>query len=170
MRQSRSVILSLLFLFTTPLRAQSRRPTPHEAIESNIAPIATALRELNVTDAERAHLNDIIERSEMWAADMVQAQHRRDDNTVRDRRRRIELLATVLRARIDSLRAENHAAERERALVAALERRTQARATLERVTERRMILDRGEEAVSTFVLPSPDTDAGVRSNASGGAR
>jgi Spy/CpxP family protein refolding chaperone len=169
MRQSRSVIFSLLFVFTTPLRAQSRRPTPHEAIESNVAPIATTLRELNVTEAERAQLNDILERAELWAADMVQAQHRRDDNTVRDRRRRIEILATVLRARLDSLRAENHAAERERALVAALERRTQARAALERVTERRMILDRGEEAVSTYVLPSPSPDAGVRTNPSAGA-
>ena len=43
-----------------PAFAQSRRPTPREAIERNLEPVSAALRELSPTDAERATLADVI--------------------------------------------------------------------------------------------------------------
>ena len=88
-----------------PALAQSRRPTPREAIERNITPVTAAARELTLTDAERAALADITDRAEAWAAEMVEAEHHRDPGAVRARARRIELLARVLRARVEALRA-----------------------------------------------------------------
>ncbi len=104
---------------------------------------------------------DITDRAEAWAAEMVEAEHHRDPGAVRARARRIELLARVLRARVEALRANATAAERERAVVASTERRTQARAALERAAEERLVLERGDEAVSTYALPPPDADASV---------
>lgn len=144
-----------------PALAQSRRPTPREAIERNITPVTAAARELTLTDAERAAVADITDRAETWAAEMVEAEHHRDPGAVRARARRIELLARVLRARVEALRANATAAERERAVVASTERRTQARAALERAAEERLVLERGDEAVSTYALPPPDADASV---------
>lgn len=142
-----------------PALAQSRRPTPREAIERNLEPVTTALRELSITDAERATLADLSARAEAWAAEMVEAEHHRDHGAVRARAHHIELLARVLRARVEAMRAGAIAAERERAVVAASERRAQARAELERVAEQRLSLARGEAAVSTYALPPPDVDA-----------
>jgi hypothetical protein len=148
-----------------PAFAQSRRPTPREAIERNLEPVSAALRELSPTDAERATLADVTARAEAWAAEMVEAEHHRDHGAARARAQHIELLARVLRARVEALRADAIAAERERLVVAASEHRAQARAALERVAEQRLWLERGEAAVSTYTLPLPDVDAARASDA-----
>ncbi len=154
-----------------PALAQTaRRPTPREAIEHHLTPLTTVTRELNLTDTERAAVADVDERAEAQAAEMVEAEHRHHARAVSAGARRIELLAQVLRARVETLRAEAQAAERERAVVEATARRTQARAALERVAEARIALDRGEGATSAWTLPTPDGDAGVAASDAGGAR
>ncbi|MFO0646749.1 MAG: hypothetical protein U0326_10960 [Polyangiales bacterium] len=135
-----------------PALAQSRRPTPREAIERNITPVTAAARELTLTDAERAAVADITDRAETWAAEMVEAEHHRDPGAVRARARRIELLARVLRARVEALRANATAAERERAVVASTERRTQARAALEHAEER-LPVPNAATRPPTYALP-----------------
>lgn len=158
-RLSKSLRVAAFVAFALPVYAQTRRPTPREAIERNIAPVTAAARDLSLTDAERAAVADVTDRAETWAAEMVEAEHHRDPQAVRARARRIELLARVLRARVEALRANATAAERERAVVASTERRTQARAALERIAEQRLVLERGDDAVSTYALPPPDSDA-----------
>lgn len=141
--------------------AQSRRPTPREAIERNLAPLTAAARDLRLTDDERARTADVTDRGEAAAAEMVEAERHGDHAAVRARARRVELLARLLRSRVEALRAESAAAERERAALTADERRAQARAALERAAERRVALDRAD-GVSAFALPPPDVDAGAR--------
>lgn len=157
-RSRAGLTVLLAALAAAPAFAQARRPTPHEAIERNLGPMSTALRELSLTDAERAQVADVVDRAEAWAAEMVEAEHHRDQGAVQARARRMERLALVLRARVDAMRAEAQAAERERAVVASAERRTQARAALERAAEQRLALERSG-AVSTYDLPPPDLDA-----------
>jgi hypothetical protein len=148
-------------VFAHAALGQSRRATPHEAIERNLAPLTTAARELHLTDAERAQAADVFDRAEACAAEMVEAERHADHAAIRARTRRVELLVRLLRARVEALRAEAVAAERERAALSADERRTQARATLERAAERRIALER-TDGVSAFTLPPPDPDAGAR--------
>jgi membrane-bound lytic murein transglycosylase len=157
-----ALFLALSVCVVAPAIAQSRRPTPREAIERNIAPLTAVVRELALSDAERAAVSDVTDRAEAWAAEMVEAEHHRDPSAVRARARRIELLARVVRARVEALRANATAAERERAVVSSNERRTQARASLERAAEERLVLERGDDAVSTYTLPPPDSDASAR--------
>ena len=142
--------------------AQTRRPTPHQAIERNLAPFTRALQELQLTEAERAEVNDLVDRAETWSAEMVEAERHGDQGRLRSRERRIEALVRALRARVDAIRAEASAREAEQRLLDAETRRTNARAALERVAERRIALDRAE-SVSTWTLPAPDADASTQS-------
>jgi len=152
---------ALAVAFAHGALGQSRRATPHEAIERNLAPLTAAARDLRLTDAERAQAADVFDRAEACAAEMVEAERHADHAAIRARTRRVELLVRLLRARVEALRAEAAAAERERAALSADDRRTQARAALERAAERRIALDRAD-GVSAFTLPPPEADAGAR--------
>lgn len=144
--------------------AQSRRPTPREAIERHLAPLTTAARELQLSDDERGQSADVIDRAEAAAAEMVEAERRGDHAAIRARTQRITLLARLLRARVEALRAETAATERERTALSGDERRIQARAALERAAERRVAIDR-TDGVSAFALPPPEPEAGAPSAA-----
>jgi hypothetical protein len=151
-------------VFAHPVEAQHRRPTPRETIERNLMPIATTVRALQLTDSEREHTADVLERAEIAAAEIVEAERRGDHAAVRARTRRIDLLSRLLRARVEALRLEATAAERERAVLQAEDRRTQARASLERAAEQRTALER-TDGVSAFTLPPAEPDAGTSPSA-----
>lgn len=156
MPRALSRLCVVLVLLAVPVAAQSRRPTPGEAITRNLAPVTQAIDALHLTDDERNVVADVLTRAETCAAEMVEAERHADHVAVQARVRRMELLARLLRARVDAARAEAAAGERERALVEADGRRTQSRAALERVAEQRIALDR-PVAVSSFTRPEePD--------------
>lgn len=158
----------LLVALAAPVAlAQTRRPTPHEALDRALAPVQSAVQELSLSDEERAGVAEILARAEATAAELVSAEHRRMPDVANARRRRIELLARSVRARVEALRAEAAASREERRAVEAGDRLAVARGALERASERRLAASRGD-AVSTWRLPPPETsDAGAP--ADGGA-
>lgn len=153
---------ALLVALAAPVVAQTRRPTPHEALDRAMAPVQAAVQELSPTEEERARLAEILARAEATAAELVAAEHRRLPDVANARRQRIELLARSVRSRVEALRAEAAAEREERRAMDAEARLTVARGALERAAERRVSAERGE-AVSTRRLPPPEavSDAGA---------
>lgn len=145
--------------------AQTRRPTPHEALDRATAPVRAALDGATPTEDERRDVAALLQLAESTAAELVAAEHRRMPDVVTARRRRLARLAEAVRARVDALRAEAAADRAEAAALEADARRQVAQGALERAAERRLSADRGEP-VSTWRLPAPQApapaaDAGV---------
>lgn len=160
---------ALMVALATPVVAQTRRPTPHEALDRALAPVQAAVQELSPTDEERARVAEILARAEATAAELVSAEHRRLPDVANARRARIELLARSLRARVEAIRAEAAADREEQRAMDAESRLTLARGALERAAERRVAAERGEP-IATRRLPPPESvgDAGATA-ADGGA-
>jgi hypothetical protein len=152
----------ILVALATGALAQTRRPTPHEALDVATAPVRAALDALNPSESERRAVNDLLQQSEAAAADLVAAEHRRMPDVAAARRRRLEFLARSVHARVEALRAEAAAELAERRALEAEERRRVARGAQERAGERRLAASRGEP-VSTWRLPPPavTADGGV---------
>lgn len=109
-----------LSLSSTAAWAQPRRPpTPHESIERAMAPVREAIDAASPSDDERAALRDVLQRAETWAAELVEAQHRHDLGAIRDRTRRLAVLARIVAARVEALRTERQADAAEQAAQAA---------------------------------------------------
>lgn len=158
-RRSLGAILTTL-AFTAVLSAQTARPTPREAMDRALTPLREAESALSLTDDERTRLRDVTDRGEAWAAELVEAEHHRDQRTVQARTRRIAWLARVVRSRVEAMRAQ---AEASRALTAVTSQRgavAERRAARDRASEALVAAER-EEPVSTRALPAPDADAGA---------
>jgi len=147
--------------FTAVLSAQTvPRPTPREAMDRALTPLREAQASLSLTDDERTRLRDVRDRGGAWAAELVEAEHHRDQRTVQARTRRIGWLARVMRSRVEAMRAQSEAA---RALTATTALRSvvaERRAARDRVSEALVSAERSDP-VSTRRLPPPDVDAGV---------
>ena len=152
--------MSAVFLvaLATAAAAQTRRPTPHEALDRATAPVRAALDATTPSDAERRAVEDLLQEAEAAAADLVAAEHRRMPDVAAARRRRLERLAESVRARVEALRAEAAAEVAERRALDAEARLRVARGALERAGERRLSAARGEP-VSTWRLPAPEAAA-----------
>jgi hypothetical protein len=130
------------------------RPTPHQRLDAALHPITEQLDALHVTDAERHDIDDVMQRAETVAADLVTAQQRGATDRVTALTRRIELLARIARGRIEAQRAEAQAVAREQAALEADARRVQSRAALERAAERRLEIERGGALQTSSSAPA----------------
>ncbi len=161
-RRSTGALLATL-AFTTVLSAQTvPRPTPREAMDRALAPLREAQSALSLTDDERTRLRDVTDRGEAWAAELVEAEHHRDQRAVQARSRRIAWLARVLRSRVEAMRAQSEAARVQTAAVALRAAVTERRAARDRASEALVAAERSDP-VSTRQLPLPDADAGAMS-------
>jgi hypothetical protein len=166
-RRTIGVTLPLL-AFSAALAAQTPpRPTPREAIDRALTPLREATTALALTADEQLRVRDVSERGETWAAEIVEAEHRRDQRTVGARVRRIAWLARVLRARVEAMRSQARSAETLTAAVTLRGEVTERRAARDRASEALVAAERGD-GVSTRALPARDVDAGPSADA--GAR
>jgi hypothetical protein len=122
-----------------------RRPTPHQRLDAALAPVQRVLDELRINDGERRSLSDVLARGEALAADQVEARQRGEHSRAAGVERSIALLARVVRGRIEAMRAEALADERERTASESEAGARQARGALERAAERRMVAEREAE-------------------------
>ena len=158
LRRPIGVTLSML-AFSAALAAQTpARPTPREAMDRALTPLREVTVALALTDDERTRVRDVSDRAEAWAAELVEAEHHRDLRTAQARGRRIAWLARVLRARVDSMRAQASAAAALSATVALRGAVTERRAARDRASEALVAAER-QDVVSTRALPAPDVDA-----------
>ncbi|MBL8678332.1 MAG: hypothetical protein JNK05_04160 [Myxococcales bacterium] len=125
--------------------APVRRPTPHQRLDAALAPVQQVLDELRITEAERRSLSDALARGEELAAEQVESRQRGEHSRAAATERAIAILARVVRGRIEAMRAETLADERERAASEAEASAQQARGALERAAERRMVAERDAE-------------------------
>jgi hypothetical protein len=147
--------------FTAALSAQTPpRPTPREAMDRALTPLREATTALSLSDDERTRVQDVSDRGEAWAAELVEAEHHRDLRTAQARGRRIAWLARVLRARVESMRAQAQAAQALTATVALRGVVAERRAARDRASEALVAAER-QDAVSTRALAMPDVDAGA---------
>jgi hypothetical protein len=147
-----------MLAFSTALVAQtSVRPTPREAMDRALTPLREVSVALSLTDDERTRVRDVSDRAEAWAAELVEAEHHRDLRTAQARGRRIAWLARLLRARVESMRAQAGSGASLRATVALRSVVTERRAERDRASEALVAAER--QAVSTRSLPAPDVDA-----------
>lgn len=150
-----------MLAFTAALAAQTPpRPTPREAMDRALTPLREATEALSLTDDERTRLRDVSDRGEAWAAELVEAEHHRDLQTVQARGRRIAWLARVMRARVEAMRAQERAAQALTEAVALRIAVTERRASRDRASEALVAAER-QDTVSTRALPAPDVDASV---------
>jgi hypothetical protein len=147
-------VLALAAALAAPAVAHAVRPTPHQLIDQALRPLHDQLGQLNATDAERRDVSDVLVRGEALAAELLEAQHNGATERAQSITHRIELLARLLRGRIEASRAEAQAGESERAALDAEAHRVQARAALERAAERRMALDREPPAAPPAQAPA----------------
>jgi hypothetical protein len=122
-----------------------RRPTPHERLDSALAPVTAALDELRASEGERRAVQDLISRGETLAAEQVESRQRGEHDRAAGVERAIALLARVVRGRIEALRAEAAADESERRASEGESLARQARGALERAAERRLVAERDAE-------------------------
>ncbi len=149
-----------MLAFSTALVAQtSVRPTPREAMDRALTPLREVSVALSLTDDERTRVRDVNDRAEAWAAELVEAEHHRDLRTAQARGRRIAWLARLLRARVESMRAQAGSGAALSATVALRGVVTERRAERDRASEALIAAER--QAVSTRSLPAPDVDASV---------
>jgi hypothetical protein len=150
-----SILVLALALFATP--ALATRPTPHQRLDAVLQPVHDQLEQLHATDAERHDVQDVLTRAEEVAADLVTAQQRGATDRVQVLTHRIELLARIVRGRIEAERVEVQATAREQAALDAEGRRVQSRAALERAAERRLDVERGATSGSSAPPSSAPT-------------
>lgn len=157
-RRSLGATLTAL-AFTATLSAQTARPTPREAMDRALGPLREAQAALALTDDERTRVQDLADRGEAWAAELVEAEHHRDQRAVQARTRRIAWLARVLRSRVEAMRVQAQAAQAQTAAVALRTAVAERRAARDRASEALVAAER-QGTVSTRSLPAPDADAG----------
>lgn len=154
-KHSRLVSITLLAVCLATGSAFATRPTPHQRLDAVLRPITEQLTQLQATDAERHDVADLTSRAEAIAADLVEAQQHAAPDRVTALTHRIELLARVVRGRIEAQRAEAQAMAREQAALDAEARRVQSRAALERAAERRLEIERGGALQTSSSSPAP---------------
>jgi len=113
--------------------AWATRPTPHELLDREVAPLAHELETLHATETERENLRDVLSVAETLAAERVEARQRGETEHVEALGRRMVLLARLARGRIDAARLEASAADVERAADAREAERVHTRAVFDRV-------------------------------------
>ncbi len=155
-----TLALALAFVATPAL---ATRPTPHQRLDEALRPVREQLEQVHATDTERHEVEDLLARAETLAADVVEAQQHNATDRAARLAHRMELLARVLRGRIEAQRAEGLAAAREAAALDADSRRVQSRAALERAAERRLDAERG--SVASSAPPAGSTAPGSASGA-----
>jgi hypothetical protein len=169
MRTPKRLFLAIsLVLATAP--AFATRPTPHQRLDEALRPVQEQLEQVHATDAERHDVEDLMGRAESLAADLVEARQHNLPERAQRLEHRMELLARVVRGRIEAQRAEAQAATREAAALDADTRRVQARAALERAAERRLDAERSAgSSAAPSASPSP-APSGPATAPAGGAR
>lgn len=156
----RRASLALACLCLAPAPAWSaapapRIPTPHERLDRALTPVQRVLDELRVTPEERASLSDVLQRGEALAAEQVESTQRAEHARAAAAERSIAILARWTRARIEAVRAERAATEREQRASDAEASARQARGALERAAERRLVLDRDIERAQRAPSSTP---------------
>ncbi len=160
LRRSTGALFATL-AFTAVLSAQTvPRPTPREAMDRALTPLREAQSALSLTEDERTRLRDVTDRGEAWAAELVEAEHHRDQRTVQARTRRIAWLARVMRSRVEAMRAQSASAQALTATAALRGTVGERRAARDRVSEALVAAERNDP-VSTRQLPRPDADSGA---------
>jgi hypothetical protein len=136
-----------------------RRPTPHQRLDAALAPVLRALDELRASEAERRSVQDLLARAESLAAECVEQRQRGEHARAAAATRAMDMLARVVRGRIEALRAEAAADESERRASEGEALAVQARGALERATERRLLAAQRAERVSPRTPDAPGAAA-----------